>query len=165
MHQPQMLWTREPEQAPQDETGMIAAEVLGKRPDHLVCIYDHAIEDRAATEESGRPRFKNHPFIAVRAVDTPDFASRPIRPEDYHRFPRAAANYEKRKAAGLSHALELLPGIGPAQILELEALKLYTMELLAASDDEIGDLEPFRAAARRFLKPRFRVVEGQMVAA
>lgn len=165
MHQPEMRWTREPEPAPADVEGRISREVLGVRPDHVACIFDHAVKDNEATQASGRPRYKDHPYIAVRAVDENNYVARPLTDEDRLRFPRALAAYEKRRAGGLTHALDLLPGIRPAQVLELEALKIESMEALAASDIPLDELEPFRAAARRILKPRFRVVEGQMVAA
>ncbi len=173
MRELQLYWTREAEVQPTDDTGKTMTALFGLRPDHLACFYDYAEPIPWQTTEdgvpiiTGRQRFRDQRFLALMPVGeaVKDYSSRPVKDGDSLKYPRAWAAYEARNAIGGAHALELLPGIRPYQIMELEALKLYTMELLAASNEDIGELEPLRAAARKFLKPRFRLVGGEMVAA
>ena len=146
---------------PHDLESQIADELGTRDKAYAVCIYDFAVPDAEATERDGRARFRNVPYIAVRPKGERDYTARPMADEDKRRFPRAWEAYRWFQNRPTATSVALLPGITPADLRELDELKLETIEKLAAHADDIGTLDPFRVLARRFLtlsKPRVRPV-------
>lgn len=157
--------TREP--GPEDPPEEQIAHGLGlQNHEFWVCIHDYAVPDAAATERDGRPRFRNVPYIAVKVKGERDYNSAPLKDEDKRRYPHAWRTYQYFKEQTPTTNVALLPGITPADLRELGALKLESVEALAAYAGELGTLDPFRVLAKRLLtlnKPRFRLVDGAPV--
>lgn len=166
MHEPELRWVAEPPIQPKTDEERIDAELFGRAEVIFVAIYENAVHDEAATLSSGRPRYRNAPFIAVKEKGTKDFASRPVNDDDKRRFPRAWADWEARIGQDVPTPLELLPGARPAALRELRELGIRSVEALAACDrTDLGDLDQFRTLARRLRslsKPRLRLVDGQL---
>lgn len=156
-----MLWTREPARAPQSDDQKIGNELFGNN-DFLVCIFDDATKDVAASEAKGRPVYVGSTLIAVRIVNEHDYMARPLTEADVTRFPRAWHAYQGRKAGPKHVDVALLPGIQLAQVKALHDMKLGDIVALAKADPLDDELEPFRMAAIKFAKPRFRVVDGEL---
>lgn len=163
-YEPLMRWIPEPGRKPGSPEELVHSKVIGWTPAYLVAIYDYAVPDADATERDGRPRFRNVPYIGVRCLDDkgraePDYAAHPLRETEKQQWPRAWAAYCAIRDQPSMLALELLPRITAADVCELHALEIHTVEALAAHPGELGTLEPFRALARRLLtlaKPRVR---------
>lgn len=162
----ELLWVSEPPIKAETDEDRIDAELFGRAEVIYVAIYENAVYDDEATQLSGRPRYRNAPFIAVKEKGTKDFVSRPVLDEDRRRFPRAWKAWEARNGASAGLPLELLPGMRPAQLRELREINetggITTVEALAAYEGELGELESFRVQARRLVKPRLRLVEGKL---
>ena len=156
-----LYWIDEAARPPQNDDERIEVTVFGDRKGHSVAFHDYAIDDAEATERLGRRKFRNAVYVAVRVKGETDFASRPADERDKQRFPVAWADYLRRKEGPVSHRLELLPQITPAELRELAGLKVRTIEQLVEAP-ELYEHEHWRAIARRILsKPRVRLVNGQ----
>lgn len=166
MIEQEMKWVAEPPIRPNTDEEKIDAELFGRAEVIYVAIYENAAPDPDATEASGRPRYRNAPFIAVKEKGTKDFVSRPVNDEDKRRFPRAWKAWEARIDKNPPLALELLPGIRPAALRELREIGIHSIDALAECDrEDLGDLDAFRVLARRLRtlsKPRLRMVDGQI---
>lgn len=165
----ELHWTREQARQPRTEDERIYAEVIERSPDFLVAVFDDAVLDLDASHASGRKRFRNVTMIAVRNVGEPDFSSTELTPEHEARFPTAVRIYrEKRETWTKQVPLELLPGITPADVAELRALKVPDMLALAEAATLPPELQQWQVLARRFQtlnqKPRLRVVDGAVQA-
>lgn len=161
-----LIWVAEPPVKPSSDDEKIDAELFGRAEVIYVAIYENAAPDPEATEASGRPRYRNAPFIAVKEKGTKDFVSRPVNEDDKRRFPRAWQAWEARKNTAAPLPLELLPGIRPAALRELREIGIQSVEALAECDrTDLGELDQFRVLARRLRsihKPRLRLVDGKM---
>lgn len=165
MHEPELQWVAEPPVPPSDDMDKIDAALFARAEVIYVAIYENAVYDDEATQASGRPRYRNAPFIAVREKGSKDFVSRPVNEDDKHRFPRAWRSWEARIGANKVLPLELLPGMRPAALRELRDIKVESIEALAAHEGELGELSDFRVLAKRLgslSKPRLRLVDGQL---
>ena len=104
------------------------------------------IEERAEGEKD---------YVSVRATD----AHRRQYPAEWQRF-----NDSQTK---VWHDVRLSPGCTPAVVATLEELGIRTLEGLVAFDKPLPEfIEKHRAFAKRFLsflKPRFKIVDGQPV--
>jgi hypothetical protein len=164
----ELLWVTEPPIRPTTDEDKIDAELFGRAEVIYVAIYESATFDEAATEASGRPRYKNEPFIAVREKGTKDYISRPVKDDDRRRFPRAWKAWEARIGIKTTLPLELLPGMRPAQLRELQELGITSVEALAAHVGDLGELTELHTLAKRLIslsKPRLRLVDGQLTEA
>jgi len=158
-----LYWIDEAARPPQSDDEKIEVAVYGERKGHSVAFHDYAVHDAEATERlgTGRLKFRNAVYVAVRVKGETDFASRPADENDKRRFPVAWADYLRRKEGPVSHRLELLPQITAAELRELAGLKVRTIEQLIEAP-ELYEHEHWRAVARRILsKPRVRLVNGQ----
>lgn len=157
----QLLWTREPANAPSSDDERIGAEIFGNN-DFLVCIYDDVAKDEAASIARGRPVYRDAVMIAVKVLGEHDFMPHPLTQAEALRFPRAYRAYQSRRV-GPSHIdVALLPGIALAQVRALHDMGLGNITDLAKANTMDDELEPFRQAAVKFAKPRFRVIDGQL---
>lgn len=159
-------WVTEPPIQPSNDEEKIDAELFGRAEVIFVAIYENAVYDDEATQASGRPRYRNAPFIAVREKGTKDFVSRPVNDTDKRRFPRAWKSWETRNGASAPVPLDLLPGMRPAALRELTEIGITHVEALASCErEDLGELDTFRQLARRLRsisKPRLRLVDGQL---
>lgn len=166
MQEPELLWVVEPPMKPTDDMDQIDAQLFSRAEAIYVAIYENAVYDDEATQNAGRPRYRNAPFIAVREKGTKDFASRPVKDDDKRRFPRAWKSWEARNGDSAPVPLELLPGMRPAALRELKEIGITNVEQLAdCARDDLADLDNFRQLARRLRsisKPRLRLVDGQL---
>lgn len=160
-----LQWIHEPSLQPVDGDERIYSEVISKRPDYLVAIYEGAEIDPALTARDGRNRYRNAPMICIRIKGEKDFISEPLRDEHARRFPRAWKWWEQRRGDAPKVSVRLLPGIGAADLMELDELNLSDVATLAAAPDVPENLAKWRDLSRRFLtlsKPRLRLVDGQL---
>lgn len=161
----ELHWIRERAIAPRSEQEAIYAEVIEKTPDVFVAVFDDAILDIDASHASGRKRFRNVTMVAVRNAGENDFTSTELTPEHEARYPNAVGIYRaKRDTWARQIALELLPGITPADAAELRALKVPDVLALAEAQNLPAELQQWQVMARRFQtlnqKPRLRVIDG-----
>lgn len=161
----ELNWTKERAQAPRNEQEQIYSDVIEKTPDFLVAVFDDAVLDHEASVAAKRARYRNVTMIAVRNVGEPDFTSKELTPELEARFPTAVRIYrEKRELWAKQVPLELLPGITPADVAELRAIKVHDTLALANAENLPAELQSWQVLARRFQtlnqKPRLRVVDG-----
>ncbi|HQC98500.1 MAG TPA: hypothetical protein PK306_22620 [Aquabacterium sp.] len=157
-------WIHEAARPPVDEDGKIMEHLFGKAPDVFVSIYDDAVEDGDLSAQSGRPRFRNVPMISVKNRGERDFVSVPLTDDHLRRFPRAAAWWRKHKGDAPPVSVQLLPGITPAEVAELEAMQLHHVEALCESQDMPEELAHWKTLAlrlRSLTKPRLRLVDGE----
>lgn len=160
-----LFWLLEPAARPEDEEGRIYEEMFGKRPDQLVAIYHGAVVDPEASAREGRQRYRNVPMVCVRNKGEKDFTSEELTEAHRHRFPRAYAWWLQHQADARLTRIELLPGITPADVMELQELGIFHAEPLAEAAELPENLQPWRAFAlrlRSLSKPRARLVNGQL---
>ncbi len=156
-------WIHEAARPPVDEDGKIMEHLFGKAPDVFVSIYEDAVEDGDLSAQSGRPRFRNVPMISVKNRGERDFVSVPLTDDHLRRFPHAAAWWKAHKGDAKPVSVRLLPGITPAEIAELEALRLADVEQLVTGDvpEELTHWKTLAQRLRSLMKPRLRLVEGE----
>lgn len=160
-----LFWILEPATRPSDEEGQIYEEVIGKRPDQLVAIYHGAEVDPDASARDGRQRYRNVPMICVRNKGEKDFTSEALTEAHRHRYPRAHAWWLQHQSDAKRTRIELLPGITPADVMELQELGIFHAEPLADAEELPGNLQPWRALAlrlRSLAKPRLRLIDGEL---
>lgn len=160
-----LQWIHEPSLQPVDGDERIYSEVISKRPDYLVAIYEGAEIDPELTARDGRNRYRNAPMICIRIKGEKDFISEPLREEHARRFPRANRWWQQHRGENPKVSARLLPGIGAADLMELDELNLSDVASLAAAAEVPENLSRWRELARRFLslsKPRMRLVDGQL---
>lgn len=159
-----LRWILEAATRPRDEEGQLDELVNGKNPEFLVAIYEGADPDPELSAISGRTRYRNTAMIAVRVKGEKDFVSVPMGDEHRRRFPRATKWWDANKQGTALVSVRLLPGITPADIAELDDLKLSDVDALAAADVP-DNLLPWQVLAKRLRtlsKPRMRLVEGSL---
>ena len=106
-----------------------------------VKFYMGVLKDDAASEEAGRPIFKDVEFIKI-FNSKDNIIDRPIRPTDLERWP---GQYQRWKATGESEPgtagtrLEYWPQMTRAQAEEFKYFKIFTVEQLAEAPDNLGD--------------------------
>lgn len=103
----------------------------------LVKFLYEAKEDQAASEEAGRPIFKDVEYVNIQVPGSRDFIQRPVRQADIDRFPR---HYQMFKAREEQPTIEgtLLsewPGVTRSMVEELKFFNVHTVEQLANMAD------------------------------
>jgi hypothetical protein len=160
----ELQWVFEPPIAALDEEGKIYESVIGKHDGYFVAIYHGAEVDADLTAAEGRQRYRNAPMIAIKNKGERDYISTAYTPQHANRFPRAARWWEERQKDARRVSVALLPGVSPADLMELSELGITDVETLATKDVP-QNLAPFRDLAKRFVslgKPRMRLVGGVM---
>lgn len=158
--QQELTWIPETATAAADENGKIYEEVIGKHPGFYVAIYHGAEVDPTLSVAEGRTRYRNVPMVCVRVRGEKDFNSEPLTDTHLRRFPRAARWWADHQSDRRKVSVQLLPGITPAEVAELDELGLSDCEALAQADVP-ANLRPFRDLAvrlRSIAKPRMRLV-------
>lgn len=111
----------------------------------LVRFYSEAVQDTVASDEAGRPIFKDQDFVQIQTPgDTKTLIERIARKQDIERFPRAWQAYKTGKEAVLEGTpIEEWALITKSQAMELKGVGIMTVEILAeTSDTHIQKLGP-----------------------
>lgn len=97
--------------------------------------------DKGATEEQGRPIYRDREYISIRAPGSPDEVCRPATRRDIDRFPRHYQAFKNRVGNEEHHEGTLLaewPVVNRSQVEELAFFGVKTVEQLAAMSDANG---------------------------
>ena len=96
------------------------------------------LQDFTATEQEGRPIFRDVEYISIRVPGSNDEVSRPATQMDKQRFPRHYAAFKQRVSDEEYHEGTLIsewPLVTRAQVEELAFLGVKTVEQLAGMTD------------------------------
>lgn len=115
-------------------------------------------EDKFETTKQGRPIYK--PIIVIEKIVPGDPLIRPVRPmrdSDKEEFPQEWARFEqKQKNQVAGTPLEAVTWLSRSQSMELKALNVFTVEMLAELPDALQQrlmgFGALREQAKRFLK-------------
>lgn len=123
-------------------------------------FYMRAVQHSAKTREAGRPIFEQKPYVRILIPGQRNsLVDRPVRAEDQTRWPDAWRRFEERQEQVVDGMpIEHWPFLTVAQVAELRALNIRTVEQIAAlSDaglDNIGvGARELQKRARQFLQP------------
>lgn len=97
--------------------------------------------DKSATEEQGRPIYRDREYVSIRAPGSPDEVCRPATRRDIDRFPRHYQAFKNRVGNEEHHEGTLLvewPMVTRSQAEELAFFGVKTVEQLAAMSDANG---------------------------
>lgn len=106
--------------------------------DNLFVTFEmEAMQDEEKTAQEGRPIFFDIPFITIRiAGDKTSVVKRPVKPEDKERFARHWERFERQEHTALEGTpIEQWPLVTKAQALELKAMNIMSVEMLAGVSD------------------------------
>lgn len=123
----------------------------------LVKFYMKTVPDQAATEEAGRPMFKDVEYIDIRVVGKKNGGvARPARPHDFERFPQHYAMFKNRIEAPVEGTpLSEWPVIARSTVETLAFMNVKTVEQLAELSDtycsQIMGGHGFKDKAKKFL--------------
>ncbi len=117
-----------------------------------------ALQDNVASQEQGRPIFRDVAFINIQAPGNKDsIIRREVRPGDAERFPVQWAAFNKdEEQVQNGTPLEAWPAITRAMVEELRHFKIYTVDQLAGMS--LSNLQNFHGGvnlqerAKLFLK-------------
>lgn len=121
-------------------------------------FYYEAVKQNFLSEQEGRPVFKQEPFIRITVPGGKHVVIRKVRNEDKQMYPQLWAAFEagqERPKEGLP--VEEWPQLTVDMVATLKAVKIYTVEQLAAlSDGELSYLgmegRKLRDQAKAFLE-------------
>lgn len=108
-----------------------------------VKFFIDAVQDTTASQEAGRPIFKDVEWIDIRAPGSRDHMSRPVRPGDAERFPKHYAAFKARvgneqKEIGTPLSTWAHAGMTRSLVEELKFFNIRTVEQLASVNDSAG---------------------------
>lgn len=169
---------------PQSDQEIIEKELFGTRPKPRARFYMHGARNEDASQRLGYPVYEDRIYVEIKMPDSTDYMSQLATNALIREHPDAYKLFE-RVRDWKQHALELLPGITPAQLATLHDLNLHTIEQVAAHTPETapwlkhvdgdpfpklaGELPPslqdLKTTAKRFVlfgKPRARYVNGNL---
>lgn len=141
----------------------------------LVRFFIDAVKDEKASLAEGRPIFKDAEWIDIRVPgNRNDIVIRPVRPDDFTRFPRHYDAFKKRIAGdegmvGTPLSAWGWPSMTRARIEELKYFNVRTVENIAGMADGVGQkimgFQAMKAAAKEFIeasKSRAPLVQMQL---
>jgi len=98
-----------------------------------VKFHKKAIHNKFKSEQENRQVYEDVDWINIKIPgDKTSEVSRKVREEDKERFETHWENYQNREEAKVNGVpLDSLPGISPAQVANLNAMKVETVEQLA----------------------------------
>lgn len=142
------------------------------RTDNVIAMFEMRAEaDKATSKAEGRPIFREVPYITILIPGDRDQVVRRVREGDKTRFARQWEQFEKRGLTATNGTpLEQWPMLGVAQVAQLRALSVLTVEALAdLSDAGLAKLGPggreLQGQARRFLEYAAGTAENEYNAA
>lgn len=103
----------------------------------FVKFEDKPVQDKQASEDAGRPIFKEIPHISIRAAGSQSFVCRRASIADMRRFPRHYAAFKQQRELPVEGTLlSEWPLISRTMAKELEALDVKTVEQLVGMSDQ-----------------------------
>jgi len=122
----------------------------------LVCFFDHAVEDKEASEASGRPRYRAMVYLEKKPRDGigRDVFHRAMVETDKKEYAAAWQRYCEKKEVLANRAppIMALPGMDVAAHAELQAMGLTNSELLANYEGDLGNLAKFKILAKKIME-------------
>lgn len=109
-----------------------------KMKDNLLgAFHQLAIEDKVATEEKGRPIFRDVDCITIMIPGNKNqIVDRIVREDDKRQYAHHWNAYQAGKIVETEGTpVALLPGVSPAVAMELKAINIITVEQLATVSD------------------------------
>lgn len=108
--------------------------------DTLFVEFSHEpIQDKKASEEKGRPIFKNVEFIKIMVPGRQDYVHRQARWDDIERFPKQYERFKQKETQKVDGTpLTAWPLLNKAQVEELKHFNIHTVEQLASVSDSAG---------------------------
>lgn len=103
----------------------------------IVTFYERAVLNRARSEADGVARYDNREYVRILVPGQKlNVVDQPARDEHRKRFPRAYQAYrEGREQRPEGTPIESWPYLTPAQVAELRALSILTVEQMAGLSD------------------------------
>lgn len=125
----------------------------------LVRFFDKPIQDQAASDEAGRPIFKEKPHIEIRIAGDRDVRIKPANEMHQQRFPKQWAAYQTRATEGEElegTLMEHWPAVTRSQVEELRFMGVRTVEQLVAMPDANAQgfmgINVLRERAKKYLE-------------
>lgn len=122
-----------------------------------------ALKDDAATEEKGRPIFRDVEFIKI-FNGKDNIIDRPLRDTDKQRWPRAYAAWKNTgdgDPGNVGTRLEHWPQLTRAQAEEFRHFKVFTVEQLADLNDAVVGQMPGAAKLKRLAALAVEAAKGE----
>ena len=119
---------------PQDEAKINEA-LFGSRPNARARFYLHGARNEEETINNGYPVYEDRVYIEIKIPDCADFMSQVATRQHFKEFAKEYEHFQKYRD-WKQHSLELLPGVTPAILATLTALRFHTIEHLAAHTPE-----------------------------
>lgn len=100
-------------------------------------FFTKAVQNKAKSEEAGRPIFEDREWVEIIiAGDKGSIVERPVRDEDRQRWEEHYERFKKGQESALEGTpVEQWPVLTTAQVAELKALNIFTVEALAELRD------------------------------
>lgn len=121
----------------------------------LVRFVDWALKDELASKRSGRPRYRDTPFIEMRPQDgSRDVYREEVTEEHKIQYAREWNAYlESKRALDIgSPKIGLIPGMTRAKFEELTELGIIACADLVAYEGNLDELEGMRILAKRIME-------------
>ena len=159
--------------AESDENRIFREEVFGKPPPVVARFYMGAVKDEDASKEAGAPVYVDTPMVLVNVAGERDCMTSRVDDERKRQFPKEWAYFAKASSQAIPIPLEALPKMTPAIKAAFVELGIKSVQSLAESEAP-GYLAQWKPWALRILslheyadkpKPKFKLVDGKMVAA
>ena len=113
-------------------------QTSGQPQDRCIPVfYTRAVEDKEATLKQGRPMFRDVAYVQILVPgNNKDIMDRAVKEEDKQRWPRQWAAYQNGQEQVLEGTpLGEWPLMRPAQIAQLNAVNIRTVEQIADASD------------------------------
>lgn len=123
-----------------------------------VRFYTRAVQNAAKTAAAGRPICDQHVYVEIRVPgDRGNITDRRATEQDYARFPAAYERFNRGQEQPTEGTpLEQWPILNVAEVAELKAMNILSVETLAGLPDGVADrymgLRTYRQKAQTFLK-------------
>ncbi len=129
---------------------------LEATPKIFARFFDHAIEDKEASRQSDRKRFKHATYLELRnlAEVVQDVFHRKMIPQDKNDYPEQWAAYASSRGeiSNRRPSLRAIPGMTEEAYEEFKWLKLWDCEKVMNYEGDLTNLEPFRKVAKQIME-------------
>jgi hypothetical protein len=100
-------------------------------------FYTKAVQNNFRSEKEGRPIFEDKDYVEITvAGDTRTTVDRQVKQEDIDRWPDIYARFKAgQEQATVGTPLEAWSALTAAQVAEYKAMKIFSVDALAALDD------------------------------
>ncbi len=114
----------------------------GTSPQLVVRFHNQPVENRGKSKEAGRPIFDSEIYIQKFFPGGTDIIDRPATEEEFAQYPAQYEHFLKTNGKGSliqGTPLQEVPFLSASKVLELQAVKIYTLEQLSGLSDGIID--------------------------